>query len=189
MTTRVISRGLIAASLLLSFQSPVAAQWEAIERKDAMTDAVTLQGYSGEATEIGSSKVGVLFLDCGATVPGFEAHAMAFTFHTPFFYFADDDTAMMRVDDNEPISNNGGAIRSKPYRNNTTTMMFLDATDSRAQKFIGDARKGNSLAVRVRSDRGKSTTFKFSLGGSNNVFGKVLESCGLPEGYPDGYES
>lgn len=164
---------------LLSVSLTAAADWKVIKRKDVMTDVVTLQGFSGEARSLDSTRAGGLFFDCAADV-------LVISLFAEFFDFSDTDTGMMRVDDHDPISIESlGRIKSAS--DNRLFMMFLDAADAAAQEFVAEVRGGNSLAVRVRSERGRSITFRFRLDGSNAAFGEVLEWCGLPKMYPEGY--
>ena len=94
----------------------------------------------------------------------------------------------MRVDALNPISTDG-IIQAKPWSDNRMLLMFLDATKAETQDFIDQARKGNMLAVRVVRDGGRTIDYKVPLNGSSAAFGAVLEHCGLPASYPEGYSA
>ena len=173
---------------LFLLSSGAFANWEVIERKDSMTDVKSVQAFSGEQHSTNDARPGALFFDCVPKAGGFSSHVVGFTLFAQLFPFTDSDKAMMRVDTHKPISTDG-IIRAKPWSDNRTLLMFLDATKRKSQDFVSQARKGSMLAVRVVRDGGRSIEYKVPLNGSDSAFGVVLEHCGLPTDYPKGYSA
>ena len=151
-----------------------------------MTDAKSVQAFSGEQRSTDGAREGALFFDCVPKAVGFSSHVVGMALYARLFYFLDSDKAMMRVDGHDPISTDD-IIQAKPWSDNRTLLMFLDATKAESQEFVSQARKGNVLVVRVVRDGGRTIEYKVPLNGSSAAFGAVLDHCGLPVDYPEGY--